>query len=82
MDFFCIGVVLHKSHLDYGICVFCDAYRQYNESGGPGQFKKNELKRPLRKWQRPLKTKCLKYKDNDNKTNKNQKRLSKCFGTT
>jgi hypothetical protein len=40
MDFFCIGVVLHKSHLDYGICVFCDAYRQYNESGGPGQFKK------------------------------------------
>ena len=32
---------------------------------------KNGLKRPLRKWQRPLKTKCLKYKDNDNKTNKN-----------
>lgn len=40
MDFFCIGVVLHKSHLDYGICVFCDAYRQYNESSEPGQFKK------------------------------------------
>ena len=40
MDFFCIGVVLHKSHLDYGICVFCDAYRQYNGSENQVNLKK------------------------------------------
>lgn len=32
------------------------------------------MKLPLRKWQRPLKTKCLRYKDNDNKTKKNNKK--------